>query len=96
MKDSFNLQESLTGKDDFAKNKHQENFNEGHRDDKEPRKHLVREAYVKPTCEVIEMDPIEMIAMSGEGSDTGGDHEFGERGFTNERNRGEWGDLWKE
>lgn len=55
-----------------------------------------REGYIKPTCEVIEIDTMEMLAASGEGSDTEGDYEFGERtGFTNERNRGEWGDLWK-
>ena len=45
------------------------------------------------------MEPIEMIAMSGEGSDTeDGGYEFGERdenGFESNRHRGEWGDLWK-
>ncbi len=44
------------------------------------------------------MEPIEMLAMSGEGSDTEGDHEFGERdenGSESNRHRGEWGDLWK-
>ena len=56
-----------------------------------------REKYIKPACEVVEMEPLEMIAMSGEGSDTNGDHEFGERDdnmFQSTRNRGEWGDLW--
>ena len=43
------------------------------------------------------MEPIEMLAMSGEGSDTEGDHEFGERDENGEsnRHRGEWGNLWK-
>ena len=45
------------------------------------------------------MEPIEMLAMSGEGSDTegGGGHEFGERDENGEsnRHRGEWGNLWK-
>ena len=99
MKESFNLQESLTTKDDFAKNKHQENLKEGRRDDQEHKKAFAREKYIKPTCEIIEMEPIEMIAMSGEGSDTeDGGYEFGERdenGFESNRHRGEWGDLWK-
>lgn len=56
---------------------------------------LPKETYTKPTCEVVEIDPIEMIAMSGEGSDTEDDFEFGgERTFESTRNRGEWGDLW--
>ena len=54
-----------------------------------------REKYIKPSCEVVEMAPVEMIAMSGEGSDTDDDFEFGgERTFESNRNRGEWGDLW--
>jgi len=97
MKGDINPQESLPKEDGLTKNEHQENLKEGRRDDKEPKTPLAKKVYVKPTCEIIEMEPIEMIAMSGEGSDTEGDHEFGEeRGFSNERNRGEWGDLWKE
>lgn len=98
MKESFNLQESLMTTDVFAKNEHQENVKEGRRDNHEPKQASTREKYIKPTCEVIEMEPIAMLALSGEGSDTDGDHEFGERdenGFESNRHRGEWGDLWK-
>lgn len=98
MKGDINPQESLPKEDGLTKNEHQENLKEGRRDDQEHKKSFAREKYIKPTCEIIEMEPIEMIAMSGEGSDTDGDHEFGERdenGFESNRHRGEWGDLWK-
>jgi len=98
MKGDINPQESLPKEDGLTKNEHQENLKEGRRDDQEQKKAFAREKYIKPTCEIIEMEPIEMIAMSGEGSDTEGDHEFGERdenGFESNRHRGEWGDLWK-
>lgn len=94
MTENTNLHESLTTENFFATSKNQE----VHIDDKEPEKALTRKAYVKPTCETIEIEPLEIIAMSGEGNDTEGDYEFGEReepGFVNERNRGEWGNLWK-
>ena len=62
-----------------------------------PKSKEPKAVYIKPVCEVVEVETINMFAMSAEGGgDTEGDHEFGERGFTNERNRGEWGDLWKE
>ena len=35
-----------------------------------------------------------MLAMSGQGTDTNNDYDFGGRG-ANER-RGEWGNLWNE
>lgn len=98
MKGDINPQESLPKEDGLTKNEHQENLKEDRRDDQEHKKSFAREKYIKPTCEIIEMEPIEMIAMSGEGSDTEGDHEFGERdenGFESNRHRGEWGDLWK-
>ena len=98
MKGDINPQESLPKEDGLTKNEHQENLKEGRRDDQEQKKAFAREKYIKPTCEIIEMEPIEMLAMSGEGSDTEGDHEFGERdenGFESNRHRGEWGDLWK-
>ena len=98
MKGDINPQESLPKEDGLTKNEHQENLKEGRRDDQEHKKAFAREKYIKPTCEIIEMETIEMIAMSGEGSDTEGDHEFGERnenGFESNRHRGEWGDLWK-
>lgn len=98
MKGDINPQESLPKEDGLTKNEHQENLKESRRDDQEHKKAFAREKYIKPTCEIIEMEPIEMLAMSGEGSDTEGDHEFGERdenGFESNRHRGEWGDLWK-
>lgn len=52
-----------------------------------------KETYTKPTCKIIGIAPMEMLAMSGEGSDTEGDFEFGGRGESN-RKRGEWGNLW--
>lgn len=94
MKEYINLQESLTTEACCAKSEHPE----GRRGNQEHLKAPAREKYVRPTCEIIEMEPIEMLTMSGEGSDTGGDHEFGrdEQGFESNRHRGEWGDLWKE
>ena len=56
-----------------------------------------KETYTTPTCKVVEIAPMEMLAVSGEGSDTDGDHNFGERGedgFQSTRRRGEWGNLW--
>ena len=56
-----------------------------------------KETYTKPTCEVFEIDTMEMLAASGEGTDTEGDHDFdhgNEDRFQSTRYRGEWGDLW--
>ena len=52
-----------------------------------------KEHYTPPLCEVIALDAIGMLAMSGQGTDTSGDHDFGGRG-ANER-RGTWGNLWE-
>ena len=49
--------------------------------------------YIKPSCKVINIELIGMLAMSGQGTDTNNDYDFGGRG-ANER-RGEWGNLWK-
>lgn len=52
-----------------------------------------KEHYTPPLCEVITLETIGMLAMSGEVSDTNDNYEFGER-FANER-RGTWGNLWE-
>ena len=49
--------------------------------------------YIKPSCKVINIELIGMLAMSGHGTDTNNDYDFGGRG-ANER-RGEWGNLWE-
>ena len=49
--------------------------------------------YEAPLVEIIEVEPQEMLAMSGQGTDTNNDYDFGIRG-ANER-RGAWGDLWE-
>ena len=49
--------------------------------------------YIKPSCKVINIELIGMLAMSGQGTDTNENHDFGGRG-ANER-RGEWGNLWE-
>ena len=49
--------------------------------------------YIKPSCKVINIELIGMLAMSGQGTDTNNDYDFGGRG-ANER-RGEWGNLWE-
>ena len=56
-----------------------------------------KETYTKPTCEAMKIATLEMLAASGEGKDTEGDFEFGERDesmFQSTRRRGEWGNLW--
>ena len=49
--------------------------------------------YIKPSCKVINIELIGMLAMSGQGTDTNNDYDFGGRG-ANER-RGDWGNLWE-
>lgn len=49
--------------------------------------------YIKPSCKIINIELIGMLAMSGQGTDTNNDYDFGGRG-ANER-RGEWGNLWE-
>lgn len=53
----------------------------------------MKKKYIKPVSEVVGIQPTTMLAMSGEGTDTNGDHDFGGRG-TKER-RGIWGNLWE-
>ncbi len=53
-----------------------------------------KQPYAPPRCEVMEIETTQMIATSGHGNDTEGNHNFGER-QANER-RGEWGNLWEE
>ena len=51
--------------------------------------------YEAPLVESIEVEVQHaMLAMSGQGTDTNNDYDFGSRG-ANER-RGEWGGLWGE
>ena len=53
-----------------------------------------KKIYVCPSCEVVEVEVQHaMLAMSGQGTDTNNDYDFGSRG-ANER-RGNWGNLWK-
>lgn len=52
-----------------------------------------KEFYTPPIVTVVEIETLQMLAMSGQGTDTSGDHDFGGRG-ANER-RGTWGDLWE-
>ena len=50
--------------------------------------------YVAPKMHVLQLCTEGIIAMSGQGTDTNNDYDFGGRG-ANER-RGEWGNLWNE
>ncbi len=52
-----------------------------------------KQLYTPPAMTVVELECETMLAMSGQGTDTNGNHEFGVRS-ANER-RGQWGDLWK-
>lgn len=52
-----------------------------------------KEFYAPPVMTVVEIETLQMLAMSGQGTDTSGDHDFGGRG-ANER-RGTWGNLWE-
>ena len=38
-----------------------------------------KKIYVIPSCEVINIELIGMLAMSGQGTDTNNDYDFGER-----------------
>jgi hypothetical protein len=90
---NFITYDSLIAQNNNSKSGYQENFQVGHEDEREERKIFPRKEYIKPTHEEIEIAPMEMVAMSGVGSDTEGDFEFGGRGESNCR-RGEWGNLW--
>lgn len=48
--------------------------------------------YRAPAMTVVELECETILAMSGQGTDTNGNHKFGVRS-ANER-RGQWGDLW--
>lgn len=50
-----------------------------------------KQPYEPPLCEVIALETIGMMAMSGLGDDSY-DSEFG----ATKQRRGEWGDLWTE
>lgn len=52
-----------------------------------------KEFYTPPVVTLVEIETLQMLAMSGQGTDTSGDHDFGGRG-ANER-RGTWGNLWE-
>ena len=53
---------------------------------------ITMEAYEAPVVEVIEVEVEKGFAMSGQGTDTNNDYDFGGRG-TNERRQG-WGTDW--
>ena len=52
-----------------------------------------KEFYTPPVVTLVEIETLQMLAISGQGTDTSGDHDFGGRG-ANER-RGTWGNLWE-
>lgn len=54
----------------------------------------MKKEYIKPKNEIISVGTTQMIATSGYGNDTEGNHNFGERN-ANER-RKEWGNLWEQ
>ena len=53
-----------------------------------------KKLYTPPSINIVEIECESMLAMSGQGTDTNNDYDFGGRG-ANER-RGEWGNLWNE
>ena len=55
---------------------------------------LTKKLYSPPIISTVEIEPSLMLAMSGQGTDTNNDYDFGGRG-ANER-RGAWGNLWHE
>ena len=55
---------------------------------------MTKKLYTPPSISTVEIEPSLMLAMSGQGTDTNNDYDFGGRG-ANER-RGEWGNLWNE
>lgn len=53
----------------------------------------MKKKYIKPVSEVVGIELTTMLAMSGQGTDTSGDHDFGSRGAN--EHRGTWGNLWE-
>lgn len=51
-----------------------------------------KQFYTPPVMTLVKIETLQMLAISGQGTDTSGDHDFGGRG-ANER-RGTWGNLW--
>ena len=58
------------------------------------KKQKTKRLYIPPSMNILEIECEFMLAMSGQGIDTDGNHDFGGRGV-NER-RGQWGNLWNE
>ena len=54
----------------------------------------LKKLYTPPSINIVEIECESMLAMSGQGTDTNNDYDFGGRG-ANER-RGAWGNLWHE
>ena len=52
-----------------------------------------KKEYMIPTCEVVELEMVSMIATSPN-IGTGGDWEENEQPLDANRHRGEWGNLW--
>ena len=52
-----------------------------------------KKEYMIPTCEVVELEMVSMIATSPE-IGTGNDSEFNDPEDMSNRHRGEWGNLW--
>ena len=54
-----------------------------------------KKLYTTPSAKIVKIEcESAILAMSGQGTDTNNDYDFGGRG-ANER-RGEWGNLWNE
>ena len=54
-----------------------------------------KKLYTPPAISTVEIEPSSlMLAMSGQGTDTDGNHDFGGRGVN--EHRGKWGNLWNE
>ena len=51
-----------------------------------------KKLYTPPSISTVEIEPSLMLAMSGQGTDTNNDYDFGGRSVNGRR--GQWGNLW--
>ena len=54
---------------------------------------MEKKKYIAPTCEVVELETVSMIAASVDVG-TGSDREENDWEDMSNRHRGEWGNLW--
>ena len=57
-------------------------------------KKQTKQLYTAPTMNIVEIECESMLAISGQGTNTNNDYDFGGRGANEHREA--WGNLWHE